>query len=250
MLLTMRAFVEGARALAAWIALEIDHAETQPRPGARARQADDLVALLTPIVKAFLTDLGFETTNLGVQVLGGHGYIREYGMEQFVRDARITQIYEGTNGIQALDLVGRKLPAHMRAATCAASSTRSPSSSSRGRQTRELAEFVVPLAKAFERLQRATAWLAQRGHEEPRPGRRRRDRLPAPLRLHRARLPLGAHGEGGAGQKQGGDDAAFYEAKLATARFYMQRMLPRSGAHFATLMAGSAPIMDFPEAAF
>ncbi|MCB1008300.1 MAG: acyl-CoA dehydrogenase family protein, partial [Acidobacteria bacterium] len=112
MLLSVRAFNEGARALTAWIAMEIDHAASNPDPE-RRQAADDLASLLTPVVKAFQTDLGFEMANVALQVHGGYGYVREYGVEQFVRDARITQIYEGTNGIQALDLVGRKVPAHM-----------------------------------------------------------------------------------------------------------------------------------------
>jgi len=109
-LLTMRAYIEGARALAVWVAFAVDVAERHP-DAARRQEADDLVALLTPLVKAFFTDMGFEATNLGMQVFGGHGYIREHGMEQLVRDARIAQLYEGTNGIQALDLVRRKLAA-------------------------------------------------------------------------------------------------------------------------------------------
>src|SRR5258708_21462100 len=112
MLLTMRAYNEGGRALAAWVGMEIDKAHKHPDPAER-EAADELVALMTPIIKAFLTDAGFESANMGVQVLGGHGYIREWGMEQLVRDARIAQIYEGTNAIQALDLVGRKLRTHM-----------------------------------------------------------------------------------------------------------------------------------------
>ena len=165
MLLTMRAFTEGARALTAWAAIEIDHAENDPDP-ARAQIGDDLASLLTPVIKAFQTDLGFEMTNHGVQVCGGYGYCVDYGVEQLVRDCRITQIYEGTNGIQALDLVGRKLPAHL------------------GRYLRrffhpvqefltaeadnaEMKEFVEPTAKAFERLQRATAWLAQESMKNP-----------------------------------------------------------------------------------
>ncbi len=112
MLLTIRSYVEGGRALAAWIGKEIDVSHKHPDAEERAA-ADDLVALMTPIVKAFLTDIGYESATLGQQVYGGHGYIREHGMEQLVRDARITQIYEGTNGIQALDLVGRKLSANM-----------------------------------------------------------------------------------------------------------------------------------------
>ena len=110
-LLTIKAFVEGARALAYWVGLQLDRAERHPDPAER-QAADDLAALMTPIIKAFLTDHGFAATNLAMQVFGGHGYIRETGVEQYVRDARIAQIYEGANGIQALDLVGRKLGQH------------------------------------------------------------------------------------------------------------------------------------------
>ena len=138
--------------------------------GIRSRKArkaaEDLVALMTPVIKAYFTDQGSACANLGVQVMGGHGYIREWGMEQLVRDARITQLYEGANGIQALDLVGRKLPAHF------------------GRYLRsffhpvmafieqhqaepELAEFVLPLAKAFARLQQITLHVAQQGMRGP-----------------------------------------------------------------------------------
>ena len=109
MLLKVRAFVEAGRALAGWTALQWDRAQGHADPAVRA-QADALVALLTPVVKAAFTDFGFESAVAAQQVFGGHGYIREWGMEQFVRDARIAQIYEGTNGVQAMDLVGRKLP--------------------------------------------------------------------------------------------------------------------------------------------
>jgi alkylation response protein AidB-like acyl-CoA dehydrogenase len=250
MLLTIRAFTEGARALTAWAALEIDHARSHPDPE-RREAAEDLASLLTPVVKAFQTDLGFEMANLGLQVCGGYGYTREYGMEQLVRDARITQIYEGTNGIQALDLVGRKLPAHM------------------GRYLRrffhpvqelleaeagnpQLEEFVVPVAKAFDRLQRATAWLAQEGLKNPdQAGAAASDYLHLFgytalgylwARMAKVALEKGAEATG--------EEAAFYRAKLATARFYVQRMLPKTGALFATILAGSAAVMDFPEESF
>src|SRR5262249_5542702 len=108
MLLTMRARIEGARALAGWVGLAADEAAKHPDRERRA-EAKDLLALMTPIIKASFTDMGFDCANLAVQVWGGHGYIRDNGMEQLVRDARITQLYEGTNGIQALDLIGRKL---------------------------------------------------------------------------------------------------------------------------------------------
>ena len=108
MLLGVRAFVEGGRALAGWVALQLDRAHHHPDGAERAR-ADGVVALLTPVIKASFTDMGFESAVQAQQVFGGHGYIREWGMEQYVRDARIAQIYEGTNGVQAMDLVGRKL---------------------------------------------------------------------------------------------------------------------------------------------
>ena len=108
MLLTGKAYNEGARAFSYWLALQLD-IEEHASDEAQRQDAADLVALLTPIAKAFMTDNGYTVTNLSQQVFGGHGYIRETGMEQFVRDARISMIYEGTNGIQALDLIGRKI---------------------------------------------------------------------------------------------------------------------------------------------
>ena len=247
MLLTARAIVEGGRAFGAWLAIELDHEHKSPDP-ARREVADDLASLLTPIAKAFLTDLGFEATNLALQVCGGYGYATEYGVEQLVRDARITQIYEGTNGIQALDLVGRKLPAHA------------------GRYLRrffhpvqefleaeserpEMAEFVAPLAKAFGRLQRATAWLAQAGMKNPNEaGAASVDYLQlfgytalGYIWARTARVSLDKLADG---------SDAFYEAKLATARFYIERLLPRSSSHFAALMAGGDSMMSFPDEAF
>jgi butyryl-CoA dehydrogenase len=247
MLLSIRAVTEGSRALTAWAALEIDHAESSADPE-RRQAADDFASLMTPVVKAFQTDLGFEMTNVALQVCGGYGYTQDYGMEQLVRDARITQIYEGTNGIQALDLVGRKLPAHT------------------GRYLRrffhpvqqfleaeaatpEMAEFVQPVAKAFERLQRASAWIAQESLKNP-------DQAGAAAveYLHLfgyvAFGYLWARTAKVALAKRGGAEAGFYDAKLRTARFYMERLLPRSGAVFAALMAGSTTMMEFPDAAF
>ena len=114
----MRALTEAGRALAMWLAVELDVAHHHPDPG-RRQAADDLVALLTPVVKAACTDNGFEAANLAIGVHGGAGYITESGVEQLARDARISQIYEGTNGVQALDLVGRKVRAAPRPAAAA-----------------------------------------------------------------------------------------------------------------------------------
>jgi 3-(methylsulfanyl)propanoyl-CoA dehydrogenase len=183
--------------------------------------------------------------------MGGHGYIREQGMEQLVRDARITQLYEGANGVQALDLVGRKLGAHY------------------GRNLRaffhpvmafidahqadpELAEFVLPLAKGYARLQQVTLHLAQQGLRDPNEaGAASYDYLrlfalvtlaylwARMVKLAKAKLAAGADG-----------DASFYQAKIRTGRFFMAKILPESGALFAQIMAGGAPVMDFEDAAF
>ncbi|MEJ2460989.1 MAG: acyl-CoA dehydrogenase C-terminal domain-containing protein [Candidatus Thiodiazotropha sp.] len=247
MLLTQRAYVEGSRALGAWIASEIDIYQRSPDK-AEAQAAEDLVALLIPVFKAFGTDIGFECANLGMQVFGGHGYIREQGMEQFVRDARIAQIYEGTNGIQALDLVGRKLPAHTGrylrrffhpvAAYIEAH-----------QQDAQLAEFIQPLAKAFGRLQRASAWIAQSGLSDPdQAGAAATDYLRlfgltalAYLWTRMAELSQ---------QKLDGEERRFYQAKIDTARFFMQRLLPQSGGLFSAILAGSDSMMAFDDDAF
>src|SRR5918996_6439636 len=249
MLLTMRAFTEGGRALACWVGQSIDRARRHPEPEAR-KSADDFVALMTPIVKAYFTDQGSACANLGVQVMGGHGYIREWGMEQLVRDARITQLYEGANGIQALDLVGRKVPAHfgryLRSFFHPALAFIEEHQADPG-----LSEFVMPFAKAFSRLQQVTLHVAQQGLRNP-------DEAGAAscdyLRLFAlvamayvwARMAAIAHTR----LAEGADDAAFYRAKLDTARFFMTKMLPESGALFAQIMAGGAPLMQFEDAAF
>ncbi len=194
MLLTMRAWTEGARALAAWVAIELDKSAKHPDPAER-EASDDFVSLLTPVVKAMFTDNGFAAANIGMQVMGGHGYIREWGMEQLVRDCRITQIYEGTNGIQALDLVGRKLPSHM------------------GRLLRRFfhpVDAYDPRAAAEKPGARRVRAAARQGlrppaaglgahrakrPRRPRGSRRRRDRLPAPLRADRA-TPTCDHAHG------------------------------------------------------
>jgi len=247
MLLTMRALTEGSRALSYWVGMELDISHHHPDE-ARRQEADDLVALLTPVVKSFLTDHGFLAANLGVQVFGGHGYIREWGMEQLIRDARITQIYEGTNGIQGLDLVGRKLSLgmgrllrrffHPVSAYLEAASEKP-----------EMLDFALPTLKAFAKLQQATAWLAQAGLKNPEEaGAAATDyqRLFALTALaymwcRMAEIAL---------NRQGGENAAFYEAKLACARFFMVKLLPETNTLFATATAGSQTLMALPAEAF
>ena len=246
-LLTMRSFTEGARALTCWLARNLDFRDkAETNEGRQA--ADDFVQLMTPIVKAFLTDYGFEVTNMGLQIHGGHGYIRETGVEQYVRDARITQIYEGANGIQALDLVGRKLPAHtgryLRSFFHPVQSWIEEQS-----VNTELQPFVLPVAKAFGRLQLATGHIAQAGLSNPDEGGAAASEY---LRLF-GLVALGylwARMAQISIEKQGGDDNAFYAAKIITARFFMERVLPQTGALFAAIMSGSNTIMEFPDDTF
>jgi len=247
MLLTMRAGVEGARALVGWVAHELDVAERHPDAAVRAA-AGDLVSLLTPVVKAYLTDMGSDCANLGVQVFGGHGYIRDHGMEQFVRDARIGQIYEGTNGVQAMDLVGRKLPAHGgRLLRRFFHPVAAYLESRAGDEA--MAPWIGPTAKAFARLQQATLALAQRGMSDP-------DEAGAAAAeyLHLFALValafLWCRGIEAAASGGGTRGEAFYRAKRHTAQFFFERILPRNSALFASIMGGAGAINRFPHADF
>ena len=247
MLLTMRAFSEGARALAYWIGMQLDISEKHP--DAEKRQAaDDLVALMTPIIKAHFTDEGFNNAHLGIQCMGGHGYIAEWGMEQLLRDARITMLYEGANGVQALDLVGRKLPSHFGRLL---RSFFHPAMAfiEEHQADQDLAEFVLPFAKAFSRLQQVTLHVAQQGLKNPdEAGAASVDYLRLfalvvlafmwvkMVKVAKAKLEEGANG-----------DASFYEAKVRTARFFMTKILPENSALFARIMAGAEPLMAFEE---
>jgi alkylation response protein AidB-like acyl-CoA dehydrogenase len=246
MLLTMRALVEGTRALAVWVATELDIATVHPCPQRRA-QAHDFVQLMTPVVKAFCTDAGFDAANLGVQVLGGHGYVRDHGMEQLVRDARIAQIYEGTNGIQALDLVGRKLGAHT-GRLLRGFFHPVQTFVDTNKDVAELADVVGPLAKSFSRLQRATAYIAERGMRDP-------DEAAAAATDYLRLFGLTAVGfmwakSAHVALQHDTDPVHFYADKIATAKFYAQRILPQSSAAFSALMAGGSTILKFREEAF
>ena len=240
MLLTQRALVEGCRMLALWTAEALDVAERHGDPVVR-QQADDFVALLTPVVKAFLTDTGSEAANLGVQVFGGHGYIKANGQEQLMRDARITQIYEGTNGVQALDLLGRKV-IHLGLLP----SFTAPVSAFIEEQGEDgaMAEFVMPLRGAFGRLQEASDMVAERANDNPAEiGGASVDYL----RLFALSALAYLWARAAAVSLPKGNDE-FYRTKLATARFYMNRILPQTRALHACIMAGSATLMA-PEAA-
>jgi len=249
MLLKQRAISEAARALALWSGMQLDVYSQHPDEAVRA-EADDFVALMTPIMKAFFTDHGFAAANDTVQVHGGHGYIHEYGVEQFARDARIAQIYEGANGIQALDLIGRKLP------------------QGGGRLLRRffhpvqafleenmadpaLAEFTGPLVKAFARLQQLTLWVAQQGLADPEEaGAAASEYLRffglVSLGWMWCRMVKAAQAKIAAKQ----DPDGFYAAKLATARFFFQKLLPETASLGLSIMAGKKPMMEMADAAF
>jgi len=248
MLMTQKSFTEAARALALWVGMLIDEAHRHPDEKHR-EAADDLIQMLTPIIKAYFTDMGSECANLAVQTYGGHGFIREHGVEQLVRDARITQLYEGTNGIQALDLVGRKLP--MKGGRAAQRLLGEISGFIAANKSDDrMKEFVEPLEKAMGRVQDAALFLMQNAMKNPdEAGAAASDllRLMAltAMAFMWGRIVIAAH-KGLAN----GADKAFYEAKLATARFYMARVLPQTTSLNHQIKAGASSVMALPAEAF
>jgi alkylation response protein AidB-like acyl-CoA dehydrogenase len=242
MLLTQRALTEGCRMLALWTAQALDVSERHPDPAAR-KQADDFVALMTPVVKAFLTDCGSEAANLGIQVLGGHGFIRANGQEQHVRDVRITQIYEGTNGIQSMDLLGRKV-LHLGLFNAFA---RPVTDFVKAHEEDDaLALFVDPLAAAYDLLEDATRLIRECAASQPEEaGAAAVDYM----RLF-ALTSLGYLWARAAEVSLPKSNQDFHRAKLATARFYMQRILPDAASLHARITSGAGPVMELDEAMF
>ncbi len=243
MLLTMKALTEGGRAFSTYVAMQLDSAKYSEDAAVRKR-SEELVALLTPVAKAFLTDLGLECTVHGQQVFGGHGYIREWGQEQLVRDVRITQIYEGTNGIQALDLVGRKVVASGGAYyTLFADEIRQFIATAGG----ELGEFTKPLAASLDQLDELTAWVLDQAKGNPNEiGAASVEYLHAFGYVAYAYMwALMARAA-----KAGDGDADFYGAKLGTARFYFARLLPRVHSLVASVKAGSESLYLLDAAQF
>ncbi|MFJ4393696.1 acyl-CoA dehydrogenase C-terminal domain-containing protein [Pseudomonas sp. NPDC089396] len=232
MLLTMKAQIEGGRAFSTYVAMQLDSAKYSEDPTTRKR-SEELVALLTPVAKAFLTDQGLECTVHGQQVFGGHGYIREWGQEQLVRDVRITQIYEGTNGIQALDLMGRKVVASGGAYYRLFSGEIRQFIATAGS---ELDEFAKPLAAYLDQLDGLTEWVLEQAKGNPNEiGAASVDYLNAFGYVAYAYMwALMARAA-----KAGEGDEAFYSAKLGTARFYFARLLPRVTSLVASVKAGS-----------
>ncbi|MFL6761128.1 MAG: acyl-CoA dehydrogenase C-terminal domain-containing protein [Sphingomicrobium sp.] len=249
MLMESRAWNEAGRALVLWGALQVDLMRRSPDEAER-QQADDLLGLITPVIKGYLTDKGFQAAVYAQQVLGGHGYIREHGIEQFVRDARITQIYEGTNGIQAMDLVGRKLPKDGGRAVRAFFELVARDIAE-ARRNGDPAGVAVALESALQDLQSATMWLAQNGMADPDnagAGAYPYMDLMGVVSLGWMWLKMAAASQRALGDEVG--DRAFHEAKLTTARFYAQRELPMSTALRRKVEAGAETLMKIPAEAF
>ena len=249
MLMEARAFNQAARALVLWGSLQVDLSRKAATEEER-QASDDLISLLTPVIKGYLTDRGFETAVAAQQVFGGHGYIREWGMEQFVRDARIAQIYEGTNGIQAMDLVGRKLGQNGGRGVTLLFQTLGREIAD-ARAAGDPAGLAGPLEAALGELQKATMWLAQNGLTDPNQagaGAYAYMELMGVVTLGWMWLKMAVASARLVNEP--GEDKAFHEAKLATARFYAQRGMVGAGALRREVEAGAETVMAMPVEAF
>ena len=246
-LMTIRALNEPGRALVLWTALKGDVARRSEDQKER-QGADDYMGLLTPVVKGVLTDQGFANTVLAQQMFGGHGYIAENGMEQFVRDARVAMIYEGANGIQALDLVGRKLGKDGGRALMAflgevGAFVKDESADEK------MKPYVTPLGVAAGHLQQASMWFMQNAMAKP-------DNAGAGATDYMHMFGLVALGymwcriAEAVLAKSGNGAAPAMKAKLVTARFFMERMLPETATHLARIQSGAASTMELPDEAF
>jgi alkylation response protein AidB-like acyl-CoA dehydrogenase len=249
MLMESRAWNEAGRALVLWGALQVDLVRRSQDESER-QNADDLLGLITPVIKGYLTDKGFQAAVHAQQILGGHGYIREHGIEQFVRDARITQIYEGTNGIQAMDLVGRKLPKDGGRAVRAFFEMVG-NDIAEAKAAGDASGVAAALEPAVADLQAATMWLAQNGMADP-------DNAGAGAYAYMDLMGLVSLGwmwlKMAAASKRALDEGAgnqpFHEAKLVTAKFYAQRELPLSTGLRRKIEAGAETLMKIPAEAF
>ena len=240
MLLTQRAWIEGSRAFAMWLALQSDIAGNHPDEDER-KTAEGHLTLLTPVVKAFLTDNGFEATNMAMQIYGGHGYVREWGMEQYVRDARINMIYEGTNGIQALDLIGRKVLQDGGQKLKAFGALVRELIEEEG-TNEAMAEFINPLADLAGKVEKFSMEIGMKAMQNPdEAGAASVDFLRVighlVLGYFWARMAKVALAKVDSGD-------SFYKVKLAVARFYFTKMMPETAYRMRAARAGAGPLMD------
>ena len=250
MLLNIKSFNEAARALMLWTALKGDISHRGLTDEDR-EAADDLMGLLTPVVKGVLTDIGFSNCVNAQQVFGGHGYIEEWGMSQFVRDARIAQIYEGANGVQALDLVGRKLPTNggraMRAFMEEVNAF-----TKKHMENEAMAPYIKPIREGVKALEAATMWLMQNGMKNP-------NNAGAASMDYMHLFGLVALGymwgmmaeKSQEALKEGANGStSFHEEKLMTGRYFMERVMPEAGAHLARIQSGCESMMALDAEAF
>jgi alkylation response protein AidB-like acyl-CoA dehydrogenase len=249
MLMDAKAFTEGMRALCLWGALQVDLTHKAKTEEER-EQADMLIGLLTPVIKGYGTDKGYEVATNMQQVFGGHGYIEEWGMSQFVRDARIAQIYEGTNGVQAMDLCGRKLAQKGGAAIQAFFKVVGDDIGA-AKGDDDLGPLAEALEKALGQQQAATMWFMNNAMQNPNhlgAGAYHYMHMMGIVTLGWMWLRMAKVAQ--SALAAGSEDKAFYEAKLATARYYMDRYLPDAGALRRKLEAGSDSTMALGEEAF
>ena len=249
MLMDAKVFNEGMRALCLWGALQVDLTHKAQTPEER-QLADDLIGLMTPVIKGYGTDKGYDIANNMQQVYGGHGYVREWGMEQFVRDSRIAMIYEGTNGVQAMDLCGRKLASKGgRAIQAFFKMLDDEIAHAKGNPA--LADIATRLEKALGEQKAATMWFMQNAMANPNhlgAGAHHYMHMMGIVTLGFFWLKMAKVAD--SALKSGADDAAFYEAKATSAAYYAERFLPDAGALRRKLEAGSDIMMKLPEAAF
>ncbi|MCP1198627.1 acyl-CoA dehydrogenase C-terminal domain-containing protein [Notoacmeibacter sp. MSK16QG-6] len=248
-LLTIRSFNEGARALMLWSALKADlHHRSGDAP--QAESADDMLSLMTPVLKGVFTDKGYENATNAQQMYGGHGYIEEWGMSQFVRDARIAMIYEGANGIQALDLVGRKL-GMKNGKPVMAFFEEVGEFCEANRGDEELSIFTKHIKKGMNDMQAASMWLMQNGMKNPNDAGAASTDFMHLFGLVAIGYMWGLMAKAAKEKLDAGEgDKAFYEAKMQFGRFYMERLMPETATRLARIQSGSETMMAVPVEAF
>ena len=250
MLLEQKSFIEGGMGFLSWACMLIDAEKRHEDPEMR-KKAAEMVGLLTPVIKGFLTEEGYRLTALGQQVFGGHGYIEEWGMSQFVRDARIAMIYEGTTGIQALDLIGRKLPSNAGLAMRLFFEYIKGYIKDNEDDLALQRDFLEPLKDASKDLQQAAMYFMQAGMKNP--NNALAGSVDFMMLFGHVCMGLSWARQAKAAQRAleaGTEDKAFYENKLTTGRFYMKRMLPETKLRLARIETGAEPVMDLPAEAF
>jgi len=243
-LLKIKTLTEGLRGLMAWTGLQVDISKIE-KDKFKKQTANDWVSLMTPILKSFSTDVGCEAANLALQIYGGHGYIKDQGIEQLVRDSRITPIYEGTNGIQALDLVGRKMPMHtgrlLKSFFHVVKKYLEKNSFNYN-----LNEFIPPLAKSFGRLQQVTSFIASKGLNDP-------DEAAGPAVDYLKMFSLVAIGYVWTQyaeisfNKKNEDPEGFYKAKIASGKYFMSKILPETGSLMSSILSGAKYYNEFED---